>query len=211
MDPLVTSALVAGGTSLLGGFLGRKGENKQARFAEAQSAKQMAFQERMSNTAYQRAMDDMRKAGLNPILAGKLGGASTPGGASAQSPKFGEKATQAVMQSAMIQQQVATAKKLENDVEMQNMDISMMKERGLSPMAFRHTPFNQLGSEFMKPDHPMGQFLRGELLTNIMNSQSAKDMKRKILQAIKGATGNRNNEPFRIKITPGYIDGQKVK
>ena len=47
MDPLVTSALVAGGTSLLGGFLGRKGENKQARFAEAQSAKQMAFQERI--------------------------------------------------------------------------------------------------------------------------------------------------------------------
>lgn len=39
---------------------------------------QNKFNEYMTNTAYQRAMKDMEKAGINPMLVANLGGASSP-------------------------------------------------------------------------------------------------------------------------------------
>lgn len=73
----IVPALIAGGASLLGGLMSNTSNARQAR-------QQMQFQERMSSTSHRREVEDLRAAGLNPILSGTGGmGATTPQGAQA--------------------------------------------------------------------------------------------------------------------------------
>jgi len=97
MELPVLGAAIAGGASLLGGFMAnrqRSGQSQKDRdfqsqqaqrsmdFSGAEAGKQRQFQERMRNTEWQAGVTDMEAAGVNPALAYSQGGASSPMGAS---------------------------------------------------------------------------------------------------------------------------------
>lgn len=99
MDPIVAGALI--GTA--GQFLGATNANS----ANADQARnQMAFQERMSSTAHQREVADLRAAGLNPILSANSG-ASTPNGAQANIQNAAEGLGASAREIGMISSQKA--------------------------------------------------------------------------------------------------------
>lgn len=80
---------------------------------------QMAFQRDMSNTAHQREVRDLQKAGLNPILSANAG-ASTPTGAMPQVEPvdYGKVATQGVTTGLQ-------ARQLKKDIDATDSQISV--------------------------------------------------------------------------------------
>lgn len=94
MEPFTGAALIGAGSAVIGGI-----------WSALEARSNRRFQERMSSTAHTREVADLRRAGLNPMMSMRGGGASTPGGAQGEAPDLARGASTAV-QVKMAQKQM---------------------------------------------------------------------------------------------------------
>jgi hypothetical protein len=124
MGPL--GAALAG--SVVTGLFNQRSANKSMQYSSAQAARQMAFQDEQSRTQYQRAVADMKKAGLNPMLAAKLGGNAAMSGAMGSGAQATMPDLGSTINSAQNVRQMEPIRKAEAELKGIEVEIKKLKD-----------------------------------------------------------------------------------
>ena len=193
MDPLTM------GMGILGLGANLFGQSRTNDMQQQMMAQQQSFQERMSSTAYQRASEDMTKAGLNPMMMFSSGSAaSTPAGVT-PSPNVKSGVDSESMQRAIstaTQMKVANAT-INNLVEQNakiKAEVLTEKERPLLVANEAGLRANQMG--LVRADtrvtNTRGDILRNEAVT-AKNQEEMNPTARKILD-VGGFAGRKASD-----------------
>lgn len=195
-----TSAAIIGGISALGSLMG---SSEQGKYNKEMARENREWQERMSNTAFQRAAKDLDAAGLNRVLA--LGSpATTPSGSSASidAPKIAE-AVNTGINAASAKQAIEQSKATE-DLQREQRNTEQMRQHLIKEQAFqaasqtslnranaRYSNAKATSSELYNPVQKLGNEILEKVTT--FGRGAAKEYK----EAADAVTRRINGEKFK--------------
>lgn len=160
----IIGAAIGGGLSLIGG-------QQQNAAAKDASREQMAFQKESAQNSYAWAMDDMRRSGLNPILAYKQGGAGTLSGSTYTPQNVGAAVATGATAGAGVASSALAAQR--NQAELANIaaDTALKGSQDRTQSAMQVQALAQAGQANANSALAREQAFQSQMSSDVMRSQ----------------------------------------